>query len=62
MPVPPARFVSTAITMLLLICLGIGRARVGTRPLARTVAQTVAIGVAAALAGVGIGLIIAHAL
>jgi VIT1/CCC1 family predicted Fe2+/Mn2+ transporter len=62
MPVPEARWVSTAITMLLLICLGIGRARVGRRPLARTVAETVAIGVAAALAGVGIGLIIAHAL
>jgi len=62
MPVPEARWVSTAITMLLLICLGIGRARVGRRPLARTVAETVAIGVAAALAGVGIGLVIAHAL
>ncbi len=62
MPVPEARWVSTAITMLLLICLGIGRARVGVRPLARTVAQTVAIGVAAALAGVGIGLVIARAL
>jgi vacuolar iron transporter family protein len=62
MPVPQARWVSTAITMLLLICLGIGRARVGCRPLARTVMETVAIGVAAALAGVGIGLIIAHGL
>jgi VIT1/CCC1 family predicted Fe2+/Mn2+ transporter len=62
MPVPEARYVSTAITMALLIALGVGRARVGARPLARTVAQTVAIGVAAALAGVGIGLIIAHAL
>lgn len=62
MPVPEARWVSTAITMLLLICLGIGRARVGRRPLARTVTETVAIGVAAALAGVGIGLIIAHAI
>ena len=48
--------------MLLLIGLGIGRARVGRRPLARTVAETVAIGVAAALAGVGIGLVIAHAI
>jgi VIT1/CCC1 family predicted Fe2+/Mn2+ transporter len=62
MPVPDARWVSTAITMLLLICLGIGRARVGRRPLGRTVAETVAIGVAAALAGVGIGLVIAHAI
>jgi VIT1/CCC1 family predicted Fe2+/Mn2+ transporter len=62
MPVPEARWVSTAITMLLLVCLGIGRAEVGRRPLARTVAETVAIGVAAALAGVGIGLVIAQAL
>ncbi len=62
MPVAQARWVSTAITMLLLIGLGIGRARVGRRPLARTVAETVAIGVAAALAGVGIGLVIAHAI
>ncbi len=62
MPVPLARWASTAITMLLLVCLGIGRAKVGGRPVARTVAQTVAIGVAAALAGVGIGLVIAHAL
>lgn len=62
MPVPQARVVSTAITMLLLICLGIGRAKVGRRPLARTLTETVAIGVAAALAGVGIGLVIAHAL
>ncbi len=62
MPVAEARWVSTAITMLLLIFLGIGRAKVGRRPLARTVTETVAIGVAAALAGVGIGLVIAHAL
>ncbi|VFU09273.1 VIT1/CCC1 transporter family protein [Methylocella tundrae] len=62
MPVSEARWVSTAITMLLLICLGVGRARVGRRPLARTVMETVSIGVAAALAGVGIGLVIAHAL
>lgn len=61
MPVAQARWVSTAVTMLLLIGLGAGRARVGGRPLARTIAQTVAIGVAAALAGVGIGVLIARA-
>jgi VIT1/CCC1 family predicted Fe2+/Mn2+ transporter len=60
MPVPRARVVSTAITMALLICLGIGRAVVGQTPLARTVVETVAIGVAAALAGVGIGLILSR--
>ncbi len=62
MPVPQARWVSSFITMLLLICLGVGRAGVGQRPMARTVMETVAIGVAAALAGVGIGLIISRAL
>jgi len=60
MPVPQARWVSTAITMALLICLGVGRAWVGHRGVARTVAETVAIGVTAALAGVGIGLLLSH--
>ncbi len=60
MPVPQARWVSTAITMALLICLGVGRAWVGLRGIARTVAETVAIGVAAALAGVCIGLILSR--
>ncbi len=62
MSVQQARWVSTAITMGLLVCLGIGRAKVGQQRLGRTVAETVAIGVAAALAGVGIGLVISHLL
>ncbi len=62
MPVPQARFVSSGITMLLLIALGFGRARVGNKPAMRKIAETVAIGVAAALAGVGIGYVIAHGL
>jgi len=59
-PVPQARVVSTVITMALLICLGVGRALVGKTPMARTVLETAAIGVAAALAGVGIGLILSR--
>jgi vacuolar iron transporter family protein len=55
LPVPDGRVVSAAITTLLLIVLGIGRARIGSRNILRTVIETVAIGVAAALAGVGIG-------
>jgi VIT1/CCC1 family predicted Fe2+/Mn2+ transporter len=55
MPVAEARWVSGTVTMALLIALGVGRARVGDRPVLRTVIQTVTIGVAAALAGVAIG-------
>jgi VIT1/CCC1 family predicted Fe2+/Mn2+ transporter len=55
LPVPEGRTVSAAITTLLLVALGIGRARIGGRNTLRTVVETVAIGVAAALAGVGIG-------
>jgi vacuolar iron transporter family protein len=60
LPVPEGRVVSAVVTMLLLIGLGIGRARIGNRDMVRTVLETVAIGVAAALAGVGIGVAIAH--
>ena len=60
LPVPQGRVVSAAVTTLLLVALGIGRARIGGRPVARTVIETVSIGVAAAAAGVGIGVWIAH--
>ena len=60
LPVAAGRVVSGAVTMLLLIGLGIGRALIGERGILRTVTETVAIGVAAALAGVGIGVWIAH--
>jgi vacuolar iron transporter family protein len=56
LPVPVARGVSAAITILLLVLLGVGRARIGNRQTARTVIETVSMGLAAALAGVGIGL------
>ena len=60
-PVPEARVVSGAVTLLLLVALGVGRAWIGDRSMLRTVAETVAIGVAAAMAGVAIGVAIARA-
>ncbi len=60
-PVPEARIVSAAVTLLLLVALGVGRAFVGEGRVLRTVAETVAIGVAAAMAGVAIGVAIARA-
>jgi VIT1/CCC1 family predicted Fe2+/Mn2+ transporter len=58
LPVPQARIVSAAVTLLLLIGLGIGRAQVAKRDLVRTMFETVCIGIAAALAGVGISVLI----
>jgi len=58
--VPEGRIVSGVVTTLLLVGLGIGRARIGGRSTLRTVIETVSIGVAAALAGVGIGVAIAR--
>ena len=58
LPVAQARIVSAAMTILLLIGLGVGRARVAARDPVRTVFETVLIGVAAALAGVGISVLI----
>jgi VIT1/CCC1 family predicted Fe2+/Mn2+ transporter len=60
MPVPEGRVVSAAVTLLLLIGLGVGRARIARRLVLRTVIETVSIGVAAAFAGVGIGVLIAR--
>jgi VIT1/CCC1 family predicted Fe2+/Mn2+ transporter len=60
LPVPQGRIVSAVITTLLLVALGVGRARIGGRNTLRTVIETVLIGIAAALAGVGIGVGIFH--
>jgi vacuolar iron transporter family protein len=60
MPIAQARIVSAIVTTALLVCLGIGRARIAKRSVLRTVAETVSIGIAAALAGVGIGMLFAH--
>jgi vacuolar iron transporter family protein len=58
LPIPPARVVSAVVTVALLVALGIGRARIAKRSLIRGVAETLSIGVAAALAGVAIGVLI----
>ncbi len=60
LPVREGRVASGTVTLLLLIGLGIGRARIGDRGVVRTVIETVSIGVAAALAGVAVGVGIAH--
>jgi vacuolar iron transporter family protein len=61
LPLAEGRVVSGAVTLLLLIGLGIGRAWIGGRSVPRTVVETVTIGVAAALAGVAIGTLMARA-
>jgi len=58
LPFTEARVVCIAGTATLLILLGIGRARIGNRPVARTVFETIAIATAAAIAGVLIGSLI----
>ena len=60
LPIPQARVVSGTVTLLLLVALGVGRARVAKRSTVRTVLETVSIGIAAALAGAAIGLVIDH--
>jgi vacuolar iron transporter family protein len=60
LPVPEGRIVSGGVTTLLLVALGVGRARIGGRNTLRTVIETVSIGIAAALAGVGIGVAISR--
>lgn len=57
LPVASARIVSAGITILLLVALGIGRGIIGKRSLGRTIVETVGIGITAALAGVGIGVL-----
>ncbi len=59
-PIPDARIISGVVTLALLVALGIGRARIAKRGIVRTVAETVLIGIAAALAGVTIGVLIDH--
>jgi len=59
-PIMQARIVSGAVTVALLIGLGVGRGRVGKRSTVRAVAETVSIGIAAALAGVAISVLIDH--
>jgi VIT1/CCC1 family predicted Fe2+/Mn2+ transporter len=58
LPILQARIVSGVVTVGLLIALGIGRARIAKRNTIRTVLETVSIGVAAALAGVALGVLV----
>lgn len=58
LPIFQARIVSGAVTVALLIGLGVGRARIAKRNMIRTVLETVSIGVAAALAGVAISVMV----
>jgi VIT1/CCC1 family predicted Fe2+/Mn2+ transporter len=62
LPIGEARVVSGIVTVALLVALGIGRAQLGRRNVPRTVVETVSLGIGAALAGVGIGLLIDHSL
>jgi vacuolar iron transporter family protein len=61
LPIAEARIVSAVVTIALLIGLGIGRARIAKRNPIRTVLETVSIGLAAAMAGVAIGVVINRA-
>jgi vacuolar iron transporter family protein len=54
-PIDAARFVSLAITSLLLLLLGVGRGLIAHRNLARTAPETLGVATAAAVAGVAIG-------
>ncbi len=58
LPIFQARIVSGAVTLALLVGLGIGRSRIAKRDMVRTVTETVSIGLAAAFAGIAIGVII----
>jgi len=58
LPILQARIVSGAVTLALLVALGVGRARIAKGRVIRTVTETVSIGVAAAFAGVGIGMLV----
>ncbi len=55
-----ARVVSLVLTTALLVALGVFRSRIGGRPLGRTVAETLGIAAAAAVAGIGIGALVDH--
>jgi VIT1/CCC1 family predicted Fe2+/Mn2+ transporter len=58
LPIEQAKYICIAGTAVLLLLLGIGRARLGQRPIFRTVIETMAIATAAGIAGVIFALII----
>jgi vacuolar iron transporter family protein len=53
-----ARIVSLSVTFVLLVCLGIGRSVIGRRRILPTIAETIGIAAAAAIAGLAIGRLI----
>jgi len=55
LPLGQARYASIACTALVLVALGVGRARIGQRPVLATTLQTLGIAAAAGLAGVAVG-------
>jgi len=57
LPLEQAKIACIAGTAILLFLLGIGRARIGQRPVVRTVLETMAIATAAGIAGVVFGLL-----
>jgi len=57
LPLEQAKIACIAGTAILLLLLGIGRARIGKRPVFRTVLETMAIATAAGIAGVIFGLL-----
>jgi vacuolar iron transporter family protein len=60
LPIGQARIVSAMVTVALLIALGVGRAQLGRGHAIRTVTETVAMGIGAAIAGVAISVLIDH--
>jgi vacuolar iron transporter family protein len=56
--VAEARVISAGVTIALLVALGVGRGRIGGGVVARTILETVSVGIAAALAGVAISVLI----
>ena len=59
LPLAEARYVSIACTALVLIALGVGRARIAQRPVLSTTLRTLAIAAAAGAAGVLVGSVLA---
>jgi VIT1/CCC1 family predicted Fe2+/Mn2+ transporter len=60
LPMGPARAVSVTLTALLMLALGVGRAKLGQRPTQSTAVQTIAIAAAAGIAGLVTGKIVDH--
>ena len=56
LPIAEARYVSIALTALVLVALGIGRARIGRQPVLPTTLRTLGIAAAAGMAGVLVGM------